>query len=192
LVQPAFHRERMAAYGEVMVSYAERLADEWRDGETRDVHQDMMRLTMEIVARTLFSADVAGDAADVGRALAVIAEPFAAQATFKWILDNRLPTPTHRRFFRTVARLDEVIFRIIRARRAEGGDSGDLLSMLLHARDEDGGCMTDRQLRDEVMTLFLAGQETTALALSWAWHLLMLNPTAEARLHAELAEVLGG
>ena len=147
---------------------------------------------MEIVARTLFSADVRDDAADVGRALAEIAEPFASQATVKWILDNRLPTPTHRRFFRTVRKLDDVIFKVIRERRAEGKDTGDLLSMLLRAQDEDGSRMSDRQLRDEVMTLFLAGQETTALALSWTWHLLMKHPEAEVRLHAELDKVLAG
>ncbi len=192
LAQPAFHRERTNRYGEIMVDYTERLIDGWRDGETRDVHQDMMHLTMEIVARTLFSADVTGDAEDVGRALTEIAKPFASQATLKWILDNRLPTPAHRRFFRTVQTLDDVIFKLIGERRANGADAGDLLSMLLEAQDEDGGRMTDRQLRDEVMTLFLAGQETTALALTWTWHLLMQHPEAEARLHAELAEVLDG
>lgn len=192
LAQPAFHRERINGYGEIMSAYTERLIDEWRDDETRDIHADMMRLTMEIVARTLFSADVGRDAEDVGRALAEIAEPFASQATVKWILDNRLPTATHRRFFRTVRKLDDVIFKVIRERRAEGHDTGDLLSMLLRAQDEDGSRMSDRQLRDELMTLFLAGQETTALALSWTWHLLMKHPEAEARLHAELDEVLSG
>lgn len=192
LAQPAFHRDRVNAYGDIMSAYTERLIDEWRDGETRDIHADMMRLTMEIVARTLFSTDVGRDAEDVGRALTSIAEAFASQATLKWILDNRLPTPLHRRFFRTVGKLDDVIFKVIRERRAGGGDTGDLLSMLLKAQDEDGSRMSDRQLRDELMTLFLAGQETTALALSWAWHLLMNHPEAEARLNAELDEVLVG
>jgi cytochrome P450 len=195
LAQPAFHRDRVNAYGETMVAYADRLTDEWRDGEARDLHAEMMRLTMEIVARTLFSADVSGaDAEEVKRALKEIAEPFTHQATFKWILDNRLPTPAHRRFMRTAEKLDGIIFRIIRARRESGEDAGDLLSMLLQARDEEGDRtgMTDKQLRDELMTLFLAGQETTALALTWGWRLLTQHPGAEARLHEEIDEVLEG
>ncbi|HVG30810.1 MAG TPA: cytochrome P450 [Pyrinomonadaceae bacterium] len=195
LAQPAFHRDRIAAYGETMVAYADRLTGEWRDGEARDLHAEMMQLTMEIVARTLFSADVSGaDAEEVKRALKEIAEPFAHQATFKWILDNRLPTPAHRRFMRTAEKLDGIIFKIIRARRESGEDAGDLLSMLLQARDEeaDGAGMTDKQLRDELMTLFLAGQETTALALTWGWHLLMQHPAAETRLYEEIDAVLEG
>jgi cytochrome P450 len=194
LAQPAFHRERINAYGATMVERTVRLASEWSDGETRDVHQEMMRLTMEIVARTLFSSDVATDAAEVKRTLAEIAEPFSRQATLRWIVDNRLPTRAHRRFMRTVARLDQVVYKIIRERRERGVGGSDLLSMLLQARDEeaDGAGMTDKQLRDEVMTLFLAGQETTALALTWAWHLLAHHTEAESKLHAELDEVLAG
>ncbi|MGI9104853.1 MAG: cytochrome P450 [Pyrinomonadaceae bacterium] len=194
LVQPAFHRDRIDAYARIMTDYTERLMTQWRAGETRDLHADMMRLTMGIVTRALFSAEVGGDdAEEVGHALAEIARPFESQATLKWIIDNRLPTPAHRRFMRAVGKLDEVIYKLIRRRRESGEDAGDLLSMLLQARDEtDNSGMTDRQLRDEVMTMFLAGQETTALALSWSWHLLMQNPETEARLHAELAGVLDG
>jgi cytochrome P450 len=193
LAQPAFHRDRIRAYADEMAEATERLIETWRDAETRDLHEDMQRLTMEIVTRTLFSAEIGdADAETIWGALAEIARPFSRQATLKWIADNRLPTRAHRRFFREVARLDEVVFRIIAARRASGEDRGDLLSMLLAARDEDGARMDDRQLRDEVMTLFLAGQETTALALTWAWHLLAENPAAEAALHAELGGVLDG
>jgi cytochrome P450 len=191
LAQPAFHRDRIGAYAAEMTDSTRRLIANWRDGETRDLHEDMQRLTMEIVTRTLFSAEVSdADAETIWGALAEIARPFASQATLRWIADNRLPTRAHRRFFRNVAKLDEVVLRIIAARRAAGEDRGDLLSMLLAARDEDGARMTDRQLRDEVMTIFLAGQETTALALTWAWHLLAENPEAERALHAELDEVL--
>jgi cytochrome P450 len=177
-----------------MTDYTERLTKDWRAGETRDLHADMMRLTMSIVTRALFTAEVGGDdAAEIGRTLAEIARPFESQATLKWIIDNRLPTSAHRRFMLAVQKLDEVIYKLIRERRESGEDTGDLLSMLLQARDEtDGSGMTDRQLRDEVMTMFLAGQETTALALSWSWYLLMQNPEAEARLHAELDESLEG
>jgi cytochrome P450 len=119
-------------------------------------------------------------------------KPFASQATLKWIADNRLPTPGHRRYFNAVSEIDRIVYRIIAERRASGSDEGDLLSMLLEAQDEDGSQMTDAQLRDEVMTLFLAGHETTALALSWSWYLLASNADSEKKYHAELDEVLGG
>jgi cytochrome P450 len=192
LAQPAFHRQRISAYGDVMVEYTERLIAGWREGETRDIHPDMMRLTLEIVARTLFNADVSGDADRVGKILSEIVKPFASQATVKWILDNRLPTPDHIRFHRLARQIDDIVYRIIAERRASGRDEGDLLSMMLQAQDEDGTQMTDRQLRDEVMTLFLAGHETTALTLSWSWYLLGLNPDAEEKFHAELDQVLAG
>ncbi|MDQ2855916.1 MAG: cytochrome P450 [Acidobacteriota bacterium] len=192
LAQPAFHRQRISAYADVMVEFTERMMVAWQEGETRDIHRDMMRLTLEIVARTLFNADVSGDADRVGKILSEIVKPFASQATLKWILDNRLPTPAHVRFHRTVKEIDEIVYRIIAERRASGRDEGDLLSMMLQAQDEDGSQMTDAQLRDEVMTLFLAGHETTALTLSWSWYLLGLNPEAEAKFHAELDQVLAG
>jgi cytochrome P450 len=192
LAQPAFHRERVASYGETMVAFTERALSSWQDGEERDAHEEMMLLTQAIVAQTLFSADVSGDAREIGEALSRIVRPFSSQATVKWILDNRLPTPGHLRFNRDVQKIDRFVYRIIAGRRASGAGEGDLLSMLLRARDEDGSRMTDRQVRDEVMTLFLAGHETTALALTWAWYLLARNPEAERALHAELDEVLGG
>lgn len=191
LAQPAFHRQRINAYGEVMVEYTERLIRNWKTNELRDIHRDMMRLTLEIVVKTLFNADVSGDADRVGWLLSEMVKPFASQATLKWILDNRLPTPTQRRFNAAAREIDEIVFRIISERRNSESDEGDLLSMLLAAQDEDGGQMSDRQLRDEVMTLFLAGHETTALTLSWSWYLLAQNPDAEKKFHAELDEVLG-
>jgi cytochrome P450 len=191
LSQPAFHRERVASYGDVMVDYANRLASKWQAGETRDIHTDMMRLTLEIVVQCLFSADVSHDVDEVGATLKELVKPFASQATVKWILNNRLPTPAHLRFHRLARKIDNVVYRIIAERRASGKDEGDLLSMLLAARDEDGSQMSDRQLRDEVMTLFLAGHETTALTLAWAWYLLGTHPEAERKFHAELDEVLG-
>ena len=192
LSQPAFHRERVASYVQVMVDYPQRLAAKWQEGETRDIHPDMMRLTLEIVVQCLFSADVSSEVDEVGATLKELVKPFAAQATLKWILNNRLPTPAHLRFHALAKKIDNVVYRIISERRASGRDEGDLLSMLLAARDEDGTQMSDRQLRDEVMTLFLAGHETTALTLAWSWYLLGTNPEAERRFHAELDEVLGG
>jgi cytochrome P450 len=192
LTSPAFHRERVATYGDVMVDYSKRLIAIWREGDTRDMHREMTRLTLEIVVRCLFNADVANDVDDVGKILTEMVKPFAAQATVKWILNNRLPTPEHIRFNRMARQIDSVIFRIIDERRASGKDEGDLLSMLLAAHDDDGSGMNNQQLRDEVMTLFLAGHETTALTLAWSWYLLGKNPEVEARFHAELDQVLGG
>ncbi len=192
LAQPAFHRQRINTYAQVMLDYTNRMLSKWRVGETRDIHRELMRLTLEIVVRTLFNADVSQESDRVGRVLAEIAQPFASQATIKWILDNRLPTPTHRRFHREAKQIDDIVYRLIAERRASGLDQGDLLSMLLQAQDEDGSQMSDQQLRDEVMTLFLAGHETTALTLSWIWYLLAHNPQAEQKFHAELDEVLGG
>ena len=191
LAQPAFHRQRISSYGEIMVEYTNRAIAKWKDGERHDIARDMTRLTLEIVVKTLFNSDVSNDADHIGAMLSEIVKPFASQATLKWIADNRLPTPGHRRYFNAVSEIDRVVFRIISERRASGADEGDLLSMLLQAQDEDGSQMSDAQLRDEVMTLFRAGHETTALALSWSWYLLATHPEAEKKFHAELDEVLG-
>ncbi|MCA1579428.1 MAG: cytochrome P450 [Acidobacteria bacterium] len=192
LAQPAFHRQRISSYGNIMVQYAQRAMTNWKDGEERDISRDMTRLALEVVVKTLFNSDVSNDADHVGAILSQIVKPFASQATLKWIADNRLPTPDHRRYFKAVSEIDRIVYRIIAERRASGSDEGDLLSMLLQAQDEDGSQMSDAQLRDEVMTLFLAGHETTALTLSWSWYLLAMHPHAEQKFHAELNEVLGG
>jgi cytochrome P450 len=192
LAQPAFHRDRVEAYARTMVAHAERMLSDWRDGRALDAHEEMVLLTQSVVAQTLFSADVSGEARGIGEALSEIVRPFASQATLKWILDNRLPTPAHLRFNRNVRKIDRFVYRLIEERRASREDTGDLLSMLLAAQDEDGSGMTDKQLRDELMTIFLAGHETTALALTWAWYLLAQNPEADAKLAEELKEVLGG
>ncbi|HEU4766980.1 MAG TPA: cytochrome P450 [Pyrinomonadaceae bacterium] len=192
LAQPAFHRQRISSYGEIMVQYALRTIDMWQPGEERDMSRDMTRLTLEIVVKTLFNSDVSRDADHVGQTLTSLVQPFRSQATLKWIADNRLPTPGHRRYFNAVSEIDRIVLGIIAERRASGYDEGDLLSMLLQAQDDDGTRMSDTQLRDEVMTLFLAGHETTALTLTWSWYLLASNPEAEKKFHAEIEEVLGG
>ena len=192
LAQPAFHRKRVAAYGEVMVAFAERSLEGWRDGETIDVHEEMMRLTLEVVAKCLFDADVRAEANDVGRAMKVALEDFSSQRRLIRI-PKSIPTPHNLRFERAARRLDEIVRAIIEEHRKSGDeDRGDLLSMLMLAEDESGQRMTDKQLRDEVMTLFLAGHETTANVLSWAFWLLSLNAEADAKLAAELGRVLGG
>ena len=194
LAQPAFHRQRVADYGRLMVEYAEQTSARWRDGAELDISREMMRLTLAVVGRTLFDADVESDADEVGAALTEVMNLFDyLMLPFSELLE-RLPLPQRARFLRARARLDAVIYRIIEERRRAGGDRGDLLSTLLHAVDEEGDRtgMTDEQLRDEVMTIFLAGHETTANALTWAFFLLAQNPEAEGRLHAELDEVLAG
>jgi cytochrome P450 len=197
LVQPAFHRDRLAGYGAVMVERSGVVRDQWQSGRPFDVLQEMMRLTLAIVARTLFSADVESEAGDIGAALTQVFDLFEViLMPFSELLE-KLPLPAVRRFQRARKRLDETIYRLIAERRASGRDTGDLLSMLLLARSEEGdedgsGGMTDVQVRDEALTLFLAGHETTADALTWAWYLLSQSPQAEAAFHAELDRVLSG
>jgi cytochrome P450 len=191
LIQPAFQREQIEKYAVVMVAYTQRLLDDWRPGQTRDVHAELMRLTLEIVAQTLFSASVSGQAEEVGRAMDTVMHYWAGPAAvFSWW--QRLPTPGNFRFRRAMKRLNEILLGAIAQRRS--GDSGpeDLLSRLLHARDEEGGGLSDQQLRDELVTLFLAGHETTAVALTFCFYLLAGHPEVEARLAAELDEVLAG
>ena len=188
LAQPAFHRDRIAAYALSMVDCARRTASRWRANQTLDVHDEMMKLTLAIVARTLFSADVEGEAAEIGEALTTAFAAFnIGVLPFSELLE-KLPLPYIKRFDAARARLDETIYRIIDERRATGEDKGDLLSMLLLAQDTegDGGGMTDTQVRDEAMTIFLAGHETTANALSWTWYLLSQHPEIEARFHREV------
>jgi cytochrome P450 len=191
LAQPAFHRARIASYAATMVEYTQRLLESWRSGEERDAHQEMMRLTLQIVAKTLFDADVEREAREVGKSLQLLLE-LGANFRRTLFIPHWVPTPTNLRIKREIAFIENILFRIIAERRASGRDAGDLLSMLLHAQDEDGSRMTDRQLRDETITLFLAGHETTASTLSWTWWLLGLNPAVESKLHAELDAVLGG
>ena len=193
LAQPAFHRDRIAAYGEVMVARAQHALAGWHDGEVRDVHEEMMQITFEIVGKTLFDADVGDQAAEVRDALAVTLAHYQKLLSSFWILlPDAVPTPANRRLRKALARLDATVYRVIRERRANQADRGDLLSMLMHARDQDGSHLSVRQLRDEVMTLMFAGHDTTALTLTWCWYLLGQHPEAERKLHAELADVLGG
>jgi cytochrome P450 len=189
LSQPAFHRTRIAAYAEIMVREAERRLDGWRDGEELDIHREMMETTLAIATRTLFGVDLGPKMPVVAEALDAFIRQNAGLSV--WRLFFKVPTPRRRRFLRGVQKLDEIVYGIIHERRASGmGD--DLLSDLLRAQDVDGSFMTDQQLRDEVMTMLLAGHETTALALSWAWFLLATHPEEQAKLHAELDRVLAG
>jgi cytochrome P450 len=194
LAQPAFHRQRINAYATVMADYGARARARWRTGQTLDIWQEMMRLTLAIVGKTLFDADVEDEANEIRMALTEIMQLFErVTSPFAGLLD-KLPLPSNIRWRRAKRRLDSIIYRIIDERRASGEDRGDLLSMLLLAQDEegDGSTMTDVQLRDEAMTLFVAGHETTANALTWTWYLLSQHPEVEATLHQEIDAALAG
>jgi len=193
MIQPAFHRNRIAEYSRSMVEHAVRTAESWTDGDVRDIDKEMMRLTLRIVGRTLFSADVEDEADEVGQAMTTVTElfNFLLLPFSEWL--QRIPIPPTRRFNRARDTFNSIIFGMIDERRRSGEDKGDLLSMLLLAHDEDdASVMTDEQVRDELLTLFLAGHETTANAMVWTWYLLSQNAEKEAKLHAELEQVLGG
>jgi cytochrome P450 len=197
LVQPAFHRQRVASYAASMVEDARKLRERWAAlpaGEAVDMSQEMMRLTLVIAGKTLFDADVEEEASEIGQALndtMTVAERIPNPLAGILAL---LPLPSNRRFEKARQRLDDVIYKIIRERRASKVDRGDFLSMLLLAQDEEGGTggMTDKQVRDEALTIFLAGHETTATGLTWTWYLLSQHPEVEAKLHAEIDSVLQG
>lgn len=193
MIQPAFHKDRIASYAETMSGEAVRIRKEWKNGSTLEIDREMMRLTLRIVGRTLFGVDVDGDAEEVGAAMTDLIESFDfLLIPFSEHLE-KLPIPPANRCRKAIATLDRVIYGFIEERRMDLSDEGDLLSMLLLARDEDdGGVMTDKQVRDEAITLFLAGHETTANALTFTWFLLSQNPEAEKNLHDEIDRVLGG
>ena len=192
LVQPAFHRERVTGYAATMIGAARAAADGLQDGETVAVDVLMNRLALRIAAATLFSADVEDDADAIGGAVTEAMAVFpSSMSAFGELLDRVPWHPATRRFTSARAQLDAVIFRLIEERRRENTDRGDLLSMLLASRDEEGRPMPVELVRDEALTLFLAGHETTANALSWTWDALARNPAVEDRLHAELDGILG-
>jgi cytochrome P450 len=194
LVQPTFNHERVNGYAQVMVDRALATSGEWKDGEVLDVHAEMMRLTLAIVAKTLFGADMDDEASTVSDALTSALENLHKLKTPGSRVLRRLQISGDQQIVRSKKTLDAIVYRIIDERLKSGEDKGDLLSMLLQARDKegDGKGMSELQVRDEAMTLFLAGHETTAKALTWSWYLISENPQAESKLHAEVDAVLGG
>jgi cytochrome P450 len=199
LAQPAFHRKRVEGYARVMAEITAQQTEQWEDGSVLDIMEEMRALTLRIAAKTLFDTEVAEEVQEISDALTESLRLYGwAILPFADRLERFTPFLT-RRFERARTRLDATVYRTIAERRASGEDRGDLLSMLLLAQDEgadgdggDGGGMTDLQLRDEAMTLLLAGHETTANALTWTWLLLARNPEALARLHTEVDKALAG
>jgi cytochrome P450 len=198
IVAPAFHRQRIQAYASIMVDCAVKLRDRWNAGREIDASSAMMSISLEVVARTLFAQNVTPQILSINHEVNVIMELY----NFLIALPRaegylHLPIPGLMRFRKARKRLDAVVYQMIRDHRHSGIDKGDLLSMLLRAHDDQPGAnqdsgMTDEQLRDEVLTIFLAGYETVSNALAWTWLLLAQNPEAEAKLHAELDRVLQG
>jgi cytochrome P450 len=193
MIQPAFHRQRIAEYATAMVEDAVKMRDEWQDGEVRDIDKEMMKLTLQIVGKTLFSANVDDETDEVSQAITSLIEMFNFLVVpFSEILE-KLPIPHAKRYKTARQTLDRVIYKIINERRKSGEDKGDLLSMLLMTQDEEDGVgMSDEQVRDEALTLFLAGHETTANAMTWTFYLLSQNPEKAAKLNEELDKILNG
>ena len=192
LLQPAFHRDRITAYGNVMVDYAVRARQRWRDGQTIDISKEMMKVTLSIAGKTLFDTDVESSADEVGAAVTEVLESFWLNLLPGADFLEKLPIPTLQRAHAARRRLDALIYRMIADRRASGGDRGDLLSMLIASQDDEGARgLTDEEIRDEAMTILLAGHETTANALMWTLYLVSQNPSAERKLHDEIDGVLG-
>jgi cytochrome P450 len=205
LLQPAFHRDRIADYGQVMIDYAARTRQRWRDGETLDMSKEMMRLTLSIAGKTLFDTDVESSADEVGGAVTEVLESFWLNLLPGADYLEKLPIPKLRRAHAARRRLDALIYEMIATRRASGADHGDLLSMLIAASDAPDAPdapgapsapsapgLSDEEIRDEAMTILLAGHETTANALTWTLYLLSQHPDADARLRDELTRVLAG
>ena len=192
LAQPAFRRQRIDAYASIMVEHARRAVNSWQPGQTLAIEQEMMRITLGIVAETLFSAEVSAEAATVGQAMVVLQEAVVHEFATLIHLPDWIPTPRKRREQQAIQALDGILYRIIEQRRESGEDKGDLLSMLLLARDEDGDHLSLQQLRDETISLFLAGHETTSNLLSWLWLLLAQHPPLLQRLVQEVDSVLDG
>ena len=199
LIQPAFHMRRIAGYADTMTDYTDRHIATWQDGDIRDISEEMMALTMFIVSKTLFDADMddmQGMAATVGKAIHILQKVTNEEYKFPIMLPEWLPTPNNRQRKEQRTILYDIIEQIIDERLdgAENGriqDTGDLLSMLLLAEDEAGHSLSKQQVRDEAVTLFAAGHETTSNALTWTWYLLSQHPDVQARLHQEVDEVLG-
>ena len=190
LVQPAFHSTRIASYVDTINGYTDHVTGAWKEGQVLDLHSEMTKLTMEVIAKCMFNEDVESQASEISRSLTDIIEYFSRLSSpFAWLLEK---LPSNRKYENAIKTVDKMIYGMIADRKKSGRDYGDLLSMLLSARDADGSMMTDQQLRDEALILFSAGHETTANALTWTWYLVSKHPEVEEKLHEEVDSLLQG
>jgi cytochrome P450 len=192
LAAPAFTNKKVGTYSATMIDLTNRMLDGWRDGDIRDIHAEMMMLTLRIAAKTLFSAEVEEDVVEIDKAVNDMTLEIASRFSRPFYIPDTVPLPGHLRYRRGLRRVERVVERMIASRRSSSENHGDVLSMLMQARDENGRGMSDRQLRDEVITMLLAGHETTALALSWTCYLLSQHPNVDARVYEELRRMFEG
>jgi cytochrome P450 len=194
IIQPAFHRKMIESYAPSMTKYATLMMDRWEDGMMVDIMEEMVKMSTSIAGKTMFNVDIEREAPEINQALNTVMSLFGRITLpfSEWLL--KLPLPGTTRFYKAKARLDHMIYSIIEERRRSKWDNGDLLSLLLRSQNEKGGAggMSDQQVRDEALTLFLTALDTTSLALNWTWYLLSQYPEAEATLHQELDRVLQG
>lgn len=192
LMQPAFHHKRLDMYSETMVALSRSNSAHWQHGETINIHEEMMLLSLAIVVKTLFDIDTVGDIRAIGKTLDILIDQVSAAAVRPVQFPDWFPTSGNRQYNAALAELNAIITHIIQEHKHREMESTDLLSLLLNAQDEDGQHMTDKQVRDEVVNLYIAGHETVALALSFTWRLLAEHPEVEAKLHEEVDRVLAG
>ena len=191
LAAPAFAGPQLASYGAVMVRHTQQMLEGWQAGEVRELHADMMALTLQIAAKTLFGTELKQDLADIDEAVTLLTDEIATRFSRPFVIPDSVPLPGHIRYRRGLRYIERVVSRILDEHRSRRDEGGDLLSTLMQARDENDNLMSGQQLRDEAVTLLLAGHETTALALSWTGYLLGQHPEIQAQLAAEVHEVLG-
>jgi cytochrome P450 len=192
LMQPAFHRERLAGYGQIMIDATTEMLQTWQDGQTRSIVEEMTRVTLEIVSKSLFGSSRNREADAVGEALALVQDAIDSEYELYSVLPGWIPVRRSGKYKKAVDTIQQVTRKIVEERRQEGKDHGDLLSMLLLAKDEDGSTMTDEQVCGQVLSMLFAGHETTANTMCWTWYLLALNPHVRQKLHQELDTVLAG
>src|SRR5260370_14016604 len=192
LLQPMFHRERVVSYAATMTAYTEQAIATWRTDQIRRLHKDMMELTLRMSAQALFGVDLGSETEKFRQTLNDLTKSVSGNQMLLPAFLRFLPLPGSFRFRRMVAQFDALVHELISERRTNGDHRFDLLSMLLELRDEDGGAMTEQQVRDEVITFLVAGHGTTAMVLCWVWYLLSQHPAVEKRLHEELKDILGG
>ncbi len=190
MVQPAFNHSRIATYADTMVETALARVGQWQDGQVINLAQELVSITMQIISKVMFSTDITAESQRLGQAIVTAMAYVTNYFFFPFV--SYLPVPPTIRYRQAVARLNDTIYHMIDERRRSGEDRGDLLSMLIQTRDTDDTALSDEQIRDEVMTTFIAGHESTANALSWAFYLLTTNPEVYARLEAEVNTALEG